>query len=97
MRNGLKIITPVLAAGAAAVAISAAPIAQADPTPAQPAGIATGPTASADHVFQVAGHGGGGRGGGGRGGGFQGGGRGGWHGDRGQGGWGGWWPWGWHR
>jgi hypothetical protein len=82
-------ITPVLAAGAAAVAIAAAPAAMADPTPAQPVTIATS-AAVAPNVVQAAGHGGGGAHGGG-----WGGDRGGWHGDR---GWGGdWWPWGWRR
>jgi hypothetical protein len=58
MRIGLKAITPMLAAGAAAIAIGAAPIAAADPAPAQPAIIAAGPT-----VETVA-HGGGWHGGG---------------------------------
>jgi hypothetical protein len=88
MRIGLKAITPILAAGAAAVAIGAAPIAAADPAPAQPASIAAGPT------IETVGHGGGGHGGGWHGGGWHGGG---WHG----GDWhrGGWNPWffGWHR
>ena len=56
MRIRLNYLTPVLAAGAAAVAIAAAPTAAADPTPAQPGAIA--------HVVP-AGHGGGGHGGGG--------------------------------
>jgi hypothetical protein len=76
MRIRLNYVTPVLAAGAAAVAIAAAPTAAADPTPAQPAALA--------HVVP-AGHGGGGHGGGG--GGHGGGDRGGWGGDH--GGWGG--------
>jgi hypothetical protein len=38
MRIRLNYLTPVLAAGAAAVAIAAAPTAAADPTPAQPRG-----------------------------------------------------------
>jgi hypothetical protein len=82
MRIGLKAVTPMLAAGAAAVAIGAAPTAAADPAPAQPANIAAGPT-----VETVA-HGGWGHGGGWHGGGWHGGG---WH----DGGWhdGGWHPW----
>jgi hypothetical protein len=63
MRIGLKYITPVLAAGAAAVAIAAAPTAAAASTPAQPAVIATAPTAPADHVVQVDDHHGGDHGG----------------------------------
>ena len=47
MRIGLKYITPMLAAGAAAVAIGAAPIAAAAPAPAQPATIAAAPTVEA--------------------------------------------------
>ena len=43
MRIGLKYITPMLAAGAAVVAIGAAPIAAAEPAPAQPATIAAPP------------------------------------------------------
>jgi hypothetical protein len=90
MRIKLNYLTPVLAAGAVAVAIGAAPTAAADPTPAQPAAIA--------HVVP-AGHGGGGHGG------FHGGDHGGWGGDRGGwgGGWGDWggdrrgWGWGGHR
>jgi hypothetical protein len=88
MRVGLKYITPVLAAGAAAVAIAAAPAAMAETTPAQPATIATAPAAVAPNIVQTAGHGGGG---------FHGGGdRGGWHGDRGwhgDNGWGNWFGW----
>jgi hypothetical protein len=53
-------ITPVLAAGAAAVAIAAAPAAMADPTTAQPAAIAIAPAAV--HVVP-ADHGGGDHGG----------------------------------
>src|ERR1700682_1315959 len=55
-------LTPVLAAGAAAVAIGAAPIAAADPAPAQPATVA-----SASAVPAGWGHGGGYHGGGWRG------------------------------
>src|SRR3954453_14780177 len=47
MRIALKCITPMLAAGAAAVAIGAAPIAAAAPAPAQPATIAAAPTVEA--------------------------------------------------
>jgi hypothetical protein len=97
MRVGLKYITPVLAAGAAAVAIAAAPAAMAETTPAPPATIATAPAAVAPNIVQTAGHGGGGFQGGGDRGGFQGGGdRGGWHGDRGwhgDNGWGNWFGW----
>ena len=50
-------IIPVLAAADAAVAIAAAPTAAADPTSAQPAVIATAPTAVAAHIVP-AGHGG---------------------------------------
>jgi hypothetical protein len=53
MRMGLKYITPVLAAGAAAVAIAAAPAAMAESTPAQPA----------SYIVQVDNHGGGDHGG----------------------------------
>ena len=42
MGIGLKCITPMLAAGAAAVAIGAAPIATAAPAPALPATVAAG-------------------------------------------------------
>jgi hypothetical protein len=93
MRVGLKYITPILAAAAAAVAIAAAPAALAESTPVQPATIATAAPAVAPNIVQIAGHGGGGHGGGGfHGGGFHGGG---WHGDR---GWGhNWWPWGGYR
>jgi uncharacterized membrane protein len=81
MRMGLKYITPVLAAGAAAVAIAAAPAAWAESTPAQPAG----------HIVQVDNHGGGGDhggyGGGDHGGGYRGGDHGGYGGN--------WWPFGW--
>jgi hypothetical protein len=91
MRIGLKTITPMLAAGAAALAIGAAPIAAADPAPAQPASIAAGPT------VETVGHGGWGHGGGGWHGGGWGHGDGwhggGWHGD----GWQPWFPFGWHR
>jgi hypothetical protein len=86
MRVGLKYITPVLAAGAAAVAIAAAPAAMADPTTAQAAVVATAPTAMAGQIVQVDNHGGGGHGGGDHGGGD----RGGWHGDNGWGNWFGW-------
>src|ERR1700682_806902 len=93
MRVGLKYITPVLAAGAAAVAIAAAPAAMAETTPAQPAMIASAPAAGGPSIVQTAGHGGGGF----QGGGFHGGGdRGGWHGDRGwhgDNGWGNWFGW----
>src|SRR5258707_12772484 len=68
MRVGLKYITPVLAAGAAAMAIAAAPAALAESTPAQPATIATAPAAVAPNIVQIAGHGGGGFHGGGWGG-----------------------------
>jgi len=88
MRMGLKAITPMLAAGAAAVAIGAAPIAAADPAPTQPASITASPT------VETVGHGGwGGHGGGwgGHGGGWHGGG---WHGGGWQGGWNPWFhPW----
>src|ERR1700739_2036920 len=87
MRIRLKAITPVLAAGAAAVATGAAPIAAPQPAPAQPASIAAGPT------VETVGHGGFGHGGFGHGGGWGGGGwhGGGWHDD----GWhgAGWAPW----
>jgi hypothetical protein len=73
MRMGLKYITPVLAAGAAAVAIAAAPAAMAESTPAQPGVVATASTAAAGHIVQTDWHGGD---------------HGGWHGDRGWGGWG---------
>jgi hypothetical protein len=56
MRMGLKAITPMLAAGASGVAICAAPIAAAEPAPAQPASIAAGPT------VETVGHGGWGHG-----------------------------------
>src|SRR5258705_10169451 len=65
MRVGLKYITPVLAAGAAAVAIAAAPAAMAENTPAQPATIATAPAARAPHIVHTPGHGRGGLPGGG--------------------------------
>ncbi|GAF49360.1 hypothetical protein [Rhodococcus wratislaviensis] len=55
MRIRLGYITPVLAAGVAAVAIAAAPTAAADPIPAQPAVIATAPTPVAGH-FDAAYH-----------------------------------------
>jgi hypothetical protein len=58
MRIGLKRITPMLAAGAAAVAIGAAPIAAATPAAAQPATNAAAPT------VETAGWGGGWYGGG---------------------------------
>jgi hypothetical protein len=90
MRMKLTRITPVLAAGAAAVAIAVAPTAAAQPTATQ----LTGPsTAVASQVVPAGFHGGGG--------GFHGGGFGdrGFHGDH--GGWGwhrwGWNPWGWGR
>ena len=68
MRIGLKYITPMLAAGAAAVAIGAAPIAAAAPAPAQPATVAAAPTVEA-----AGWHGGGWHGGGWHGGGWHGG------------------------
>src|SRR5260370_25613463 len=80
MRTGLKYMTPVCAAGAAAVAIAAAPVAMADPAPAQPATIATAPAAVAPNIVQIAGHGGGGFHGG-----RWGGDRGGWPSERGRG------------
>jgi hypothetical protein len=93
MRMKLTHITPVLAAGAAAVAIAAAPIAAAAPAVTQLDTSSTGVTSS--QVVPVAFHGGGG---GFHGGGFHGGGGGfrgnhygwGWH------PWG-WNPWGWGR
>jgi hypothetical protein len=95
MRMKLTHVTPMLVAGAAAIAIAAAPAAAAEPAAAQ----ITPSTAVASHVVPI-GHGGGGgfHGGGGgfHGGGFHGGyggDRGGFYGDR--GGWG--WPWGWDR
>src|SRR5258707_12155815 len=60
MRVGLKYITPVLAAGAAAVAIAAPPAAMAETTPAQPATIATPSAARAPNIVQTARPGGGG-------------------------------------
>ncbi|WP_009479839.1 hypothetical protein [Rhodococcus sp. JVH1] len=74
MRIKLTYITPVLVAGAAAVAIAAAPTAAADPLPVQPAVIATAPTDVAGH-FDHARYGGWG---GGHPGGWGGGDRGGW-------------------
>jgi hypothetical protein len=52
MRIRLNYLTPVLAAGAAAVAIAAAPFAAADSTLAQPAVTATAPTGSPDPCVQ---------------------------------------------
>jgi hypothetical protein len=88
MRIGLKYFATALAAGAATVAIAAAPIAAASPTDQQ-ANPAVAPTVVATDWH--GGHGGDG--------GWHGG-HGGWH--RGDGGWhGGWdpfgWPWGWHH
>ena len=81
MRMKLTHVTPMLVAGAAAIAIAAAPAAAAEPAAAQ----ITPSTAVASHVVPI-GHGGGG--------GFHGGGfHGGFYRDR--GGWG--WPWGWDR
>ncbi|MGH3643367.1 MAG: hypothetical protein ACRDUX_30600 [Mycobacterium sp.] len=57
MRIGLKSVTPLLWAGAAAAAIATAPIAAAGPTPAQPAAVATAPTVVTDHLV-AAGNGG---------------------------------------
>jgi hypothetical protein len=85
MRVGLKYITPVLAAGAAAVAIGAAPAAMAESTPPQPEVVATASTAAAGQIVQVDNHGGGDHGGD-----HGGGDRGGWHGDNGWGNWFGW-------
>ena len=87
MRIGLKYITPVLAAGAAALAIAAAPTAVADPGWAQSATIASASAVVADY------HGGGH---GGDHGGYGGGYRGDYHGDY-HGGYGGWFPWGGYR
>ena len=53
MRIRLNYLTPVLAAGAAAVAIAAAPTAAADSTIAQPPVIATAPTGSPDPCAQA--------------------------------------------
>jgi len=92
MRTSMKSFVAALAAGAATVTIAAAPVAVADPTPAQPAVVASAHGSAApaiDAGFPLrGGHGGGGwHGGGGHGGGWHGGG---WHG----GGWrGGGWPW----
>ncbi|HZA11865.1 hypothetical protein [Mycobacterium sp.] len=87
MRIGLKYIAPVLAAGAAALAIAAAPTAGADPGRVQSATIASAPAVDADYH-------GGDHGGdhGGYGGGYRGDYRGYYH-----GGYGGWFPWGGHR
>jgi hypothetical protein len=41
VRNGFKFITPLLAAGVAVGVIAVAPMAAADPTPAQPPPVAT--------------------------------------------------------
>ena len=49
MRIGPQYITPVLAAGAAALAIAAAPSAVADPGRAQPATITGAPAVGADY------------------------------------------------
>jgi hypothetical protein len=95
MRMKLTHITPVLAAGAAALAIAAAPTAAAEPAAAQ---MTNPSTVVASQVAPAGFHGGGGgfHGGGG---GFHGGdfhgGYGGFHGDRGWQPWG--WPWGWDR
>ena len=86
MRMKLTHITPVLVAGAAALAIAAAPAAAAEPTAAQ---MTNPSTVVASQVVPAGFHGGGG--------GFHGG-YGGFHGDRGGWGWNRWgWPWGWDR
>ncbi len=85
MRKRLNYITPVLAAGAAVVAIAAAPMAGLH-VPAQPASIANAPIAVTHHIVPAA-YGGGRLHGGGWGGGGQGGGWGGGPGWRGFGGW----------
>jgi hypothetical protein len=95
MRTRLKYVTPALAACAAAVAIGAAPAAMAEPTPVQPAVVATASPAMAGDIVQAR-YGGGFHGGGGGWHGNRGWG-GGWHGDRGWGGWPGYRPWGWFR
>jgi hypothetical protein len=53
MRIGLRSITPLLVAGAAAAAIATAPAATARPTPAPPAEVTTAPTGMSDHVVPV--------------------------------------------
>jgi hypothetical protein len=94
MRKKLSYITPVLAAGAAAVAIAAAPTAL-----AEPAQLTNPSAAVASQVVPAGFHGGGGGfHGGGYGGGFHGGGdRGGFHGNHYGWGWNPWNVWDWGR
>ena len=81
MRMKLTHITPVLAAGVAALATAVAPTAAADPAVAQ---MANPSTVTASQVVPAAFHGGGGF-------------HGGFHDDRGGWGWHPWgWPWGWY-
>jgi hypothetical protein len=92
MRRKLIHVTPVLAAGAAAVAIAAAPTALAEPAAAQ---LTNPSTAVASEVVPAGFHGGGG---GFHGGDFHGGGdRGGFHGNRYGWGWNPWNVWDWGR
>jgi Spy/CpxP family protein refolding chaperone len=81
MRIGRRYLASALAAGAATVAIAAAPTAMAEPAPAQPGMVATTPA-----VVNTDWHGG-----------HWGHGHGDWGGDWHGGGWGPWLPWGWHR
>ena len=82
MRIAPKYITPALAAGAAALAIAAAPTAVADPGWARPATITSAPAVGAD--YHRGDHDGDHRG-------YNGDYRGDYRGD-----WRGWFPWGWH-